>query len=294
MPGRTMITLFFLLFLFILSCTSPEISSQPCHQMSDGVWMGDCTGHQEELVVAPAEGNSLEAADVNVVFSAEGATTDSPTTLTFALRRRNSAAPLDSLEIVHEKPLHLILVRDDLNYFAHLHPEENEIQKGQFRVSHLFWAPGNYRLWLEFHKGKQYLIDFPLRIEGEKRSEKSEPLSDENRADEKVVVTLDASPTLVPGPALLQFKVQDRQGKALPITERFLGASAHLISIDETLGEFAHGHDLNFDKDNSLSFTQQFSQPGRYKLWVQFRAEGNDQIKEFTLEVVENAALTEH
>src|SRR3989338_8742259 len=53
----------------------------------------------------------------------------------FKITQMESGNPISSLDIVHEKIMHLIVVSKNLNYFEHIHPEEGS---GSFVVSHLY------------------------------------------------------------------------------------------------------------------------------------------------------------
>lgn len=52
---------------------------------------------------------------------------------------------VSDLEIVHEKPIHLIVVSDDLPFFNHIHPQP--APDGRYVVETSFPAGGAYRLF---------------------------------------------------------------------------------------------------------------------------------------------------
>ena len=53
-----------------------------------------------------------------------------------------------ALEFMHEKPIHLIVVSEDLSEFSHIHPERT--MGNGYRVVHTFGHGGRYRLFAEF------------------------------------------------------------------------------------------------------------------------------------------------
>ena len=53
-----------------------------------------------------------------------------------------------TLEIVHEKPLHLMVVSEDLDDFVHIHPTWKIGDR--YTVTHTFSKPGKYRLFAQF------------------------------------------------------------------------------------------------------------------------------------------------
>jgi hypothetical protein len=55
---------------------------------------------------------------------------------------------VNDFDIFQEKRMHLILVRDDLAFFSHLHPEYQG--KGKFRMEASLPSPGNYTLFCDY------------------------------------------------------------------------------------------------------------------------------------------------
>ena len=83
----------------------------------------------------------------------------------------------------------------------------------------------------------------------------------------------------------LEFIITHFSNKPVPITEKFLAANAPMIVVDESLDEFGHTHDGNFDKDNVVYFDYSFKMGGLHKLWIQFYVDGKTIIKEFEVKV---------
>ena len=71
------------------------------------------------------------------------------TELELRVRLENSPdlREVTDFDLVHERPMHLFLVRRDLGYFAHEHPEL--VAPGVFRLRHRFLAPGDWRLFAD-------------------------------------------------------------------------------------------------------------------------------------------------
>ena len=68
------------------------------------------------------------------------------------------------LQIVHEKPMHLLMVSDDLDEFYHLHPEVQS--DGVYKASFAFPNGGNYKLYTDFTPldDSQIVQDFSLSV----------------------------------------------------------------------------------------------------------------------------------
>jgi hypothetical protein len=89
-------------------------------------------------------------------------------------------------------------------------------------------------------------------------------------------VTLDTVAPLTAGqPATLAFTVTDAAGQSLaPTIDLESGLHIDLFAIDEGLTTFVVGELV--DRSN-LQFSITFPQPGAYKLWFEFRNEGQQQ-----------------
>lgn len=222
-----------------------------------------------------ADKDLLTLHDFNLTFIRPQAETGKSTPLTFSLMKNGKAIELTPL---HEKLMHLIIVRKDLKYFSHLHPEEKE--PGTFTATQTFVASGEYALWIEFSNGTlEHTISYRLNVAGNITGKEEDTLGDvqvdftspEMRQDEKTELT---------------FKIS-QDGKPAKITEPYLGAGGHLIVIHETLEEFDHLHDENLG-NTQLSFEITPEIPGNYAAWIEFKKDGSTRIKKVEFSVGKN------
>ena len=67
---------------------------------------------------------------------------------------------VESVQIVHEKPMHLLIVSEDLNEFYHEHPEQQSDKT--FKVPFTFKNGGKYKLYADFtpNAAKQVVQNF--------------------------------------------------------------------------------------------------------------------------------------
>src|SRR5918911_2594537 len=72
-----------------------------------------------------------------------------------------SGTPVRDFELVHDKLMHLIIVGEDLSYFAHDHPTFIGAN-ANFTINHTFPESGTYKLWIDFKPrgGNQTLVTF--------------------------------------------------------------------------------------------------------------------------------------
>ena len=89
-----------------------------------------------------------------------------PTNLTTSVTEK-SGAPIKEFELVHDKLMHLVIVGEDLSYFAHIHPTL-ESTKGSFTITHTFPKSGKYKLWVDFKPkgGTQNVQAFMVDVKG--------------------------------------------------------------------------------------------------------------------------------
>ena len=131
---------------------------------------------------------------------------------------------------MHEKLLHLILVRRDLAHFAHEHPTLGP--DGVFRLRYTFASGGDYSLFADVApKGAgAQTLSAPLSVSGKPQPPAPFPTD---------LVEIWCPPR------------KSRCGKTVPVTVRikdpanlepYLGALGHLILIHEDAVTFVHSH----------------------------------------------------
>jgi hypothetical protein len=183
------------------------------------------------------------------------------------------------LEIVHEKKLHLILVREDLGLFFHEHPEPHP--DGTFSLTFKFPTAGRWKLFADMAPrgaGQQVAL-CSVTVEG--APYRPEALV---AAAQPVVRQGDLTLTMQPAYLIasraiwLSFKLEDGAGHPPSGMEPWLGAPAHLILINKDTPIFVHSHpepgDEQASRNGTLTFQARFPKPGVYKAWVQFQRSG--------------------
>ena len=222
------------------------------------------------------------------------------TNLVFTVRKETGEVVKD-LEIVHEKPMHLIVVSEDLSEFYHLHPEPQA--DGTLQVDFVFPNGGKYRLYTDFKpKGAEQMVqNFPLEVKGNK------PASKELKPDEKFEKTVEGLKVLMETDGelesnkemMLNFSVKDAAtGELATDLENYLGEKAHFVIISQNLEEFVHAHPMSMDNvkeehlhdantenkpdeklmkdapDANISAHVQFPNAGIYKIFVEVKRQG--------------------
>ncbi len=219
-------------------------------------------------------------------------------TLNFQIKNPKGENVSD-LEIVHEKPMHLFMVSEDLSQYFHEHPI---IQTdGTYKLPFTFPNGGKFKIFIDFKPkdDEQTVESFDLDVKGEKL-EKIELIPDEKfeKTVEGLFVTMKPKSELVKHQDLIfEFQVFDAETKK-PVNDLqdYLGAKAHFVIIRKGLGRFVHAHPMTsdmmsenmnsthnmqdmkmgVDKDSKISAMTNFPNSGIYKIFAQFKR--NDKI----------------
>jgi hypothetical protein len=198
----------------------------------------------------------------------------------FALRYRildRAGRTVRDFDVEHTKRMHLIVVRRDMTGFQHLHPRRE--RDGSWSVPTTLRDAGAYRVFADFSTGGRprtlaadLLVDGPVR---------SRPLPGATTATtvDGMRVTLAASRTRAGAESDLRFTVT-RGGRPVAIDD-YLGAKGHLVALREGDLAFLHVH----PDEDAPRFAAWFPSAGRYRLFLQFRADGRLHTAEFTREV---------
>ena len=262
-----------------------------------------CTSHENKSADSQAtlspQPHSTTAAAFRAEFAASPATIKAgePTTLSFTVKDAQGAIARD-LQIVHEKPMHLLVVSSDLAEFSHVHPMLQP--DGTFTVTYTFPNGGDYKLYADFTpaNSSQTVEQVAVKVSGNERAK--QPLA----ADATMTQSVDGiNVTLAPDKALksgdelmLNFKVADaKTGKPATDLQKYLGEYAHFVIISADLKDFLHAHPMSMGEHGAAGGHQHaggtkphtdamtaaspsevaahttFPQAGLYKVWAQFQ-----------------------
>jgi hypothetical protein len=202
------------------------------------------------------------------------ARTGEPVTLRFFVSEKRSGQPLEKLDVQHQKLMHVIGVREDLNEFFHLHPVK--VGPGLWEVRHMFASGGKYKMWADIAcSGSTFTLAQPLlTVAGEQKAATKTGNSSRVNVSGFDISISHNEPLIAGVPNALVFTIRDRPGQIIG-TEDFLGAPIHLVAIGENLTDFRHAHPEPAVSDAAgIRFRQVLEKPGKYKLFAQFRPVG--------------------
>src|SRR5947209_7269487 len=274
---------------------------------------------QDQNVAHAAIATSAPAAGFHAELRIEPLTVKAgePVKLSF-LVKNGKGATVRFLQFVHEKPMHLLVVSDDLAEFYHIHPEMQV--DDSYGVEHIFPYGGRYRLYADYTPpGSQTIVEqFELDVDGPARTRENliADASLTKEAEGLRVTAVSDKPLRAGEDLMLKFALLDaRTAQPVNNLQLYLGALAHFVIISEDLKSFIHAHPLDAGEvfDPSQDPTQHVHDPaqlakklvgpspsevsayvnfphaGLYKLWAQFERDGKVITVPFTLNVGEAA-----
>jgi len=192
--------------------------------------------------------------------------------------------PLTEYDELHERRMHLIVVRRDGAEFRHLHPKMDE--SGTWSVPVNFKEPGVYRAFADFSAdGEQETLAADLFVSG--GNFEAHPFSAPQSLDSAngYEVRLAAGEPGAGEHSELSFAVS-RDGRPVDDLAPYLGARGHLVALREGDLAFLHVHPEEGESaPNEIVFDATFPTAGRYRLYLQFKHEGVVRTVEYTVEV---------
>lgn len=261
---------------------------------------------EQPCVVTGRELLAVKRPALELNVSGEALTAGQSLRLSFAARQPNGA-PARFLEYVHERPLHLLVVSEDLGEFAHIHP--TLVASDRWEVTHAFPRGGRWRLYADFTPpgSAQRIESFALTLSGP--TPVAAPLvADTVLSKEQAGLTLSLAhkqPLRAGADVELALTIRDaKTGQPVSDLEPFLGAWAHFVIIDQGHESFIHAHPLDAPQSASVPTAPHvhneatlgpppaeirtltsFPRPGLYKLWAQFQRSGTVITQPFVLQV---------
>lgn len=204
---------------------------------------------------------------------------------------------LTDLKVVHEKLIHVIVVRTDLNQFQHVHPEFNS-ENGIFTIKNLtFQNTGAYRLYFDFTPSEEGATKVTLTENIQVGDSTNNPklnlvLTPSPQTVDKFVVrlkNLDNKQTFKSGQETkVTFHIDGKNNAPIEHVENYLGAKGHLVILKEGTLEYLHVHPEEKKLTsiyNDIPFFVTFPEAGKYKLFLEFKHWGKVYHVPYVVEV---------
>ncbi|MCO1598795.1 hypothetical protein M8C17_26960 [Micromonospora sp. RHAY321] len=199
--------------------------------------------------------------------------------------RDTQRRPVTRFAVVHDKPLHLIVVRRDLTGYQHLHP--TMAPDGTWSVPLTLAQPGVWRAYADFtvvaDDGGQTAVTLGADLVAPGGYQpRALPAPVTSTTVDGFTVGYQGTPQ--PGATVpLTFRVDGATGAA-PL-ERYLGAYGHLVALREGDLGYLHVHPEPELVDGQVKFWLTAPGPGRYRLYLDFQVAGAVHTAEFTVAI---------
>jgi hypothetical protein len=241
-----------------------------------------------------------------------------PATLFFKIHHPGTGEQMKKFEVVHERPYHLFVISQDMEYFQHIHPEEQP--DGTWRINVTLPKAGYYKVLSDFlpSGGSSQFIARPLVTAGyagdlAANSARLVPDRVLTKTVSDITATLSTDPaTFATGQyGHLTYHLTDAAtGRPITDLQTYLGAFGHTLIMSEDMVEYVHSHPLDIlaqpDDESGqpqflippgadleklrggpdVTFEGLWPKPGRYRAWTQFRRNDKVTTFAFTFDVV--------
>jgi hypothetical protein len=191
-------------------------------------------------------------------------------------------APITTYSVVHDKMLHLIVVRRDLTGFQHLHP--TMAADGTWGIDLTLAEPGIYRMIADFTAvvgGTQIAttLGADLTVAGN-YAPKALPAPVKTATVDGFTVTYEgATSTRATMPLLIRATGPDGRVATL---EPYLGAYGHLVVMRQGDLAYVHVHPEAQVVDGQVKFWVAMPSAGSYRMFFDFQVAGQVRTAEWT------------
>jgi len=210
--------------------------------------------------------------------------------------------PVKDFAIVHDMPYHLFVLSRDTKVFMHEHPVREA--DGVFALEVTLPQPGHYVLISDFFPvgGSGQVLTTPIvtaGYDGDVFAAIPTLALDESWSKREAGTNVDLriAPTALVASEDLDLPVHfsiAASGEPVKDLERYLGAFAHALIVNEELTEYIHAHpeemlegtDIKSGGGPDVVFHTLFPKGGRYKAWIQFQRGGKLSTVSFTFRVL--------
>lgn len=194
------------------------------------------------------------------------------------------ARPVTTFAVVHDKPLHLVVVRRDLSGYQHLHP--TMAADGTWTAGLGLPAAGSWRAYADFTAvvdGRQTpaTLGVDLNVAGA-YAPQGLPAATRTDTPDGFTVTYQGAPRVGATQPLLVRVSRDGSAAAL---QPYLGAYGHLVVLREGDLGYVHVHPEPQLAEGAVKFWLAAPGPGRYRMFFDFQVAGRVHTAAFTTTV---------
>lgn len=278
--------------------------------VSFNLWSKDRKMNEERVIQAVDQSHR----SYQMVLTSKTSNLESNKQTTISYKIKNDKGDiLKNYEVAHEKIMHFIVVRKDLQNFLHLHPEFDQ-SSGEFTVNVMFPTDGPYRIFPDFTPADDNPQKLPVTVysdidAGDIKNYKVQPVVPDkqlNKAVDGYEITY-SLPAILEQQKEVQYSLMiNKNGQPVTNLDKYLGALGHSVILKAGTLDFIHTHagdkpDMNqgagmghtsentmmqneANRGPQINFTTTFPSLGVYKIFTQFQHEGEVITTDFVAE----------
>ena len=217
---------------------------------------------------------------LEMVCSPEPAKPNHALRLSFRVLHPDTGKVVTNFELVHEKLMHIFVVSENLDYFAHVHPEAQS--DGSFILPLTLPYGGMYRVLADYYPAgaTPQLAVNTLFLQGRAPVASLAPSLAPSKATNLTAMLHSEPEELLAG-------LESRLTFSLSPTDNlqtYLGAWGHMLVASGDLIDLLHIHPF-LVKGGDIQFNIIFPRPGLYRIWTQFQRAGEVNTTVFTVPV---------
>jgi len=201
-----------------------------------------------------------------------------------------SGTPLLDYATVHDKQLHLIIVRSDGQHFAHVHPVLDQAT-GIWSTPWVWKSAGSYRVFADFQPAQAGSTKLTLTRTVDVAGEFSPSMPVTTRTvDEIAGYTVELDGSLTAGVSTQVTAKITRDGEPVTTLQPYLGAYGHLVALREGDLAYLHVHPEGAEPVGdrtggpSVSFAATAPTAGRYLLYLDFKVQDTVHTASFVVD----------
>ncbi len=300
--------IFLALFVIFVVGISTYYVITPRKNVSSSTRQGN---NQEEMNNKPIA-QSHRSYELEVTSNLTNIKPQQKTRITYKIKN-DKGEVLKNYETVHEKVMHFILVRHDLQEFQHIHPQFDQTT-GEFRIDVTFPTDGPYRIFPDFTPAKSEDNPMSLAVTlykdvnvGNLANYKAQEVVADTGAKKPIgtYMITHIFPTqdeLKAQKELTYSLIVEKDGQPVTNLQDYLGALGHSVIIRKDNFDFIHTHPKTTASDTSkgdhsmmmketkstgpqIDFSVDFPESGTYKVFTQFQHQDKVLTTDYVIDV---------
>jgi hypothetical protein len=216
---------------------------------------------------------------------------------------RESGFPITSLDVIHERVMHVFITDEGFETFGHVHPEDfpngmSQSSAGIYTIQYNFTRAGDYAIVADYSEnGRMSIRTFKFRVSGNDDGASFKDNFRRSGEFDGYSVTLQGPEKIVNGEEASFVYHIEKDGEDVKNLEMFLGSEIHILSIrdDLSLAGHAHayvpGHSIHYGNMTQRYFGPNipvrytFPSAGEYAIFGQFQHDGEVVTTKFMVKV---------